>query len=271
MRGVQFSLWSLCALCLLGAEFRTGWVTPLRSLSYVYSQSVYQLVSSPQRALLTVSTFFREKATLQAVNEQLRLKLLEQSIVLNQLNVILAENQSLKALFNQAKTADLQGHLAKVIDMSQDKFVQHLLLNQGANAGVVPGRMVVDVQGMIGIVLEVFPGFSKVALITDASIGIPAVNVRSGFRTIVHGMGSPTTLTLLHVPNTADLEVGDRLETSDLGGHFKAGYPVGEITSIEKDSREAFMKVTVKPIAKLYQSFDVLILDKHQEESQDAS
>ncbi len=270
MRSLHYVLWSLFALCLLTIEFCTDWMVPVRSLGYAYNRAVSQVVSFPQQTILHIRLFAQNQETLRATNEKLRLKLLEQSITLNQVNRIVAENKSLKALFQQSQMDSLQGRLAKVIDMSQDKFSQHLVLNQGSKAGVIPGRMVVDTQGMMGIVAEVFPAFSKVALITDSSIGIPAVNVRSGFRTIVHGIGSPTTLTLLHVPNTADLAVGDRLETSDLGGHFKAGYPVGEIIAIEKDSTEAFMKVTVRPTAELYESFNVFILDK-SEEPQDAS
>lgn len=270
MRGLHYVLWSVFSLCLLAMEFCTDWLMPVRNLGHVYSRMVSHVVSFPQQTIVHLRAFAESQEKLRATNEQLRVKLLEQSITLNQVNRIVADNQSLKTLFQQHELSALQGRLAKVIDMSQDKFSQHLVLNQGAAAGVVPGRMVVDTRGMMGIVAEVFPTFSKVALITDSGIGIPAVTVRSGFRTIVHGIGSPTELTLLHVPNTADLVVGDKLETSDLGGHFKAGYPVGEIIAIDKDSTEAFMKVTVRPTAALYESFHVFVLDKN-EESQDAS
>jgi rod shape-determining protein MreC len=270
LRGLSYGLWSLCAVSLLTIEFRTDWMTPVRTLGYAYNRTISQFMGFPQQTILNVKLFFQTQKQWQATNEQLHLKLLDQSLLLNTVNHIVAENESLKALLQHTQTDAVSARLAKVMDMSNDKFTQQLFVNQGANAGIVPGGMVIDTQGMVGVVSAVFPTFSKVALVTDASLGIPAVNVRNGFRTIVHGIGSPTELTLLHVPNTADLVEGDKLETSDLGGHFKAGYPVGEIIDIERDSREAFMKVTVRPTAKLYQSVNVLILEK-SEATQNAS
>jgi rod shape-determining protein MreC len=54
-----------------------------------------------------------------------------------------------------------------------------------------------------------------------------------------------------HVAATTDIEVGDLLVTSGLGGRFPIGYPVAEVSAVERNPGEAFARVVAMPTAAL--------------------
>lgn len=60
----------------------------------------------------------------------------------------------------------------------------------------------------------------------------------------------------------SDIQVGDRLVSSGLGGIFPRGYPVAEVTAIERDARAASMTVRLRPLAHLQSMLEVLLLDQ---------
>jgi rod shape-determining protein MreC len=74
------------------------------------------------------------------------------------------------------------------------------------------------------------------------------------------GSGSLDKLNLIHVPDTADIVVGDLLVTSGLGGRFPSGYPVGRITEVRHDPGLPFAIVSAVPLAQLDRSRHVLLV-----------
>jgi rod shape-determining protein MreC len=97
-------------------------------------------------------------------------------------------------------------------------------------------------------------------LITDPSHALPVQNHRSGLRSLAVGVGPLNQLELAHLPNNADIRIGDVLVTSGLGGRFPAGYPVGRIVKIERNRGRPFATVTVQPSARLEQNREVLLV-----------
>jgi rod shape-determining protein MreC len=83
---------------------------------------------------------------------------------------------------------------------------------------------------------------------------------RNGLRTIALGTGAIDRLELPHIPDNADIRVGDLLVTSGLGGRFPPGYPVAEVLDVEQDPGRAFSHVTARPRALLDRSREVLVV-----------
>ena len=63
---------------------------------------------------------------------------------------------------------------------------------------------------------------------------------------------------------TTDIEEGDLLVTSGLGGRFPVGYPVAVVSKIERDPGQSFATVQAKPSAALDRSRYVLLVFKAQ-------
>jgi rod shape-determining protein MreC len=109
-------------------------------------------------------------------------------------------------------------------------------------------------------VLEVSAFTSRVILITDQSHAVPAQLSRNGMRVVAEGVGNYGVVILSYVALTADVQVGDLLVSSGLGGRFPAGYPVATVSEVERFDGSAFLTVKAKPEAKLNRSRHVLLV-----------
>jgi hypothetical protein len=98
-----------------------------------------------------------------------------------------------------------------------------------------------------------------VILITDAEHAIPVQSNRSGVRTIAVGTGDENKLSLPFVTVEADLQEGDLLFSTGLGGVFPPGYPVARVTAVKR-AGSTFASVEARPTAKLNQAREVLLI-----------
>ena len=64
----------------------------------------------------------------------------------------------------------------------------------------------------------------------------------------------------------SDIQVGDRLISSGLGGVFPRGYPVAEVVAVERDQRASFLKIKLRALARLNSMLEVLLLAKTPED-----
>ncbi|MFA5591444.1 MAG: rod shape-determining protein MreC, partial [Lysobacteraceae bacterium] len=62
------------------------------------------------------------------------------------------------------------------------------------------------------------------------------------------------------IPLSADLRVGDVLETSGIGGRFPAGFKVGTIQHLHPDDTRLFVVADVQPAARLDRGGEVLLV-----------
>ena len=103
---------------------------------------------------------------------------------------------------------------------------------------------------------------SRVMLITDTRSRVPVYVARTQQRTLVSGSNGYGSLEMPMLRADSDIQVGDRLVSSGLGGIFPRGYPVAEVTAIERDARAASMTVRLRPLAHLQSMLEVLLLDQ---------
>jgi rod shape-determining protein MreC len=79
-------------------------------------------------------------------------------------------------------------------------------------------------------------------------------------RAIALGTGAPDLLDIPYLPNSADIEEGDLLTSSGLGGRFPRDYPVAKVTTVVKDPSKPYAVVKAKPTALLETSREVLLV-----------
>jgi rod shape-determining protein MreC len=56
---------------------------------------------------------------------------------------------------------------------------------------------------------------------------------------------------MVNLPETADIQVGDILETSGLGGRYPQGIPVARVTGVTQLSGQPFARVIAEPLSAL--------------------
>lgn len=170
------------------------------------------------------------------------------------------ENNQLRSLLQSSPRGTERYSVARILAVDPEPFTQQLILDKGEKNGVYIGQPVLDADGVFGQIIYVAPYTSRVLLITDTLSAIPVEDMRSSLRGLVLGRGNGQNLVLANMPESADIKPGDSLVTSGLGGDFPAGYPVGTVIKIERNSGEGFSHITVEPSAQLNRSRLVLLV-----------
>ena len=151
-------------------------------------------------------------------------------ILQNKVRTLEVENQLLSRLLNYTPPADATFISAKIIAESGDNFT-HMLLVYIGDEPVKKGQIVLGNESVIGRVDKVSGHYAKVILVTDINSKIPVVVERTRARGILTGNNTATP-TLLFTRATADIQEGDVVVTSGVGGMFPAGLPIGFVSSI---------------------------------------
>ena len=211
---------------------------------------------------------FSERNKLLSDNASLRAEQIRLELQLQKLTTLEQENERLRELLSSAKYFEKERLLiAELLSVDLDPFRQRIVLNKGTRDGVYEGQPLLGAKGIIGQVDKVGAFNSVAILISDPNHALLGVVARSGQRSLVVGTGSIDKLELLHVTNTADINIGDLIITSGLDDRYPTDYPVAEVTSIQQIAGEAFSKVEAKPLVDLNTIREILLIWPDGQES----
>ena len=171
-----------------------------------------------------------------------------------------AENARLRAMLEARERMREQVRVAEIMSVSANPFRHVIVVDKGSTDGVFNGQAIVDAEGVVGQVIDVGVASSQCLLISDPGHDLPVEVNRNGLRTIARGTGEFSSLDLPFLPNNADIEPGDLLVTSGLGGAFPAGYPVAVVDTVTINPQEPFASVTAIPSAALNQMREVMLI-----------
>jgi len=247
-----------CALVV--SDHQGGWLSQFRQQASVAMQPLWWLAGLPSRLGESMRNDAATRTQLAADNRRLRNELLVLNAGQARLRVEAVENARLRALLGAVEQGSLDVQLAPILDVDQDPTRQRLLLDAGSRNGVRIGQSVIDAGGLLGQVIAVTPLTSTVLLVTDLEHAVPVIIARNGVRLVAYGSGRADHLALRNIPLSADVEIGDTLVTSGLGGRFPPGFPVGTITDLQPDDSRAFLVGDLKPASQLDRGRDVLLL-----------
>jgi rod shape-determining protein MreC len=237
------------------ADSRFDYLSQVRYYASMMVTPVQYLADLPSRVASAVGGTFMSRSELQSELDNLRDQLLEQSFKLQKLEHLEAENARLNDLLKASAVVDDVVVRVQLTGESPDPYLKRVLINKGSMEGVFIGQPVLDASGLMGQVVEVEALTSWVLLITDPQHATPVQIERNGVRAIASGTrDSLHMLTLNNIPNTEDIEVGDLLVTSGLGGRFPPGYPVGVVSSVIHDPGQPFAQVLAVPRAQINRS-----------------
>ena len=246
------------AILLLVLDHRGGWMRQARAQAQLLVQPVWALAGLPGRLGGGLRDTLASRSDLQEENRHLRNELLLANARLTRLRNAAIDNAQLRDLLGVVERSGLDVQLVPILDIDLEPSRQRLVLAAGSRQGVHVGQAVIDAGGLLGQVIEVNPMHSTVLLLTDPDHAVPVVVARNGVRLIAYGRGD--RLELHDVPLNRDVQVGDVLVTSGLGGRFPAGFPVATITALRPDESQAFLIGELAPAAQLDRGRDVLLL-----------
>jgi rod shape-determining protein MreC len=248
------------SLSLMTLDHRQHHLEGIRATLAVVVYPLQYLVDLPFAVGGWASENLAARSTLLEENGTLREQQLTLQFKLQKFEALESENQRLRSLLQSSSRKWERVLIAELLRVDFDPFRQLVLLNKGENDDVFQGHPLLDAHGVLGQVVHVSPFSSSAILITDPSHAVPIQVNRNGLRGLAVGTGADGLLDIPHLPNNADIEVGDLLVTSGLGLRFPPGYPVARVSHIEKDPTEPFATVSATPLAQLKQTREVLLV-----------
>ncbi|MBR1904456.1 MAG: rod shape-determining protein MreC [Alphaproteobacteria bacterium] len=240
-------------LFIMLSRFDSVAIEALNKVVIKVTGPVMQVVELPARVIHHVWTYFYDISHIYAENQLLRDENKQMMILQNKVRTLEVENQLLSRLLNYVPPAEASFMSAQVVAESGDKFT-HLLLIYVGNEAVKKGQIVMGDESVIGRIDTVSPPYAKVILITDINSKIPVVVERTRVRGILSGNNKDLPQ-LIFMRSTTDVQEGDIVVTSGVGGMFPAGLPIGFISSINGN------RVEVEPMADLSRVEYVRIVD----------
>jgi len=256
----SFLTLSVASIALMVADKRYDQLATVREWLSAAAYPVQVAVDAPFRAWDWISGSFADRGRLRQENLELTARLRLANLQLQRFAALEDENRRLRDMReNSAGVAD-RVLVASILNVDLDPFRHRVLLDKGAGDGVFKGQAVLDAEGIFGQVSQVHAKTAEVILISDAEHAIPVQSNRSGLRTIAVGTGDSNQLSLPFVTVEADLRVGDLLISTGIGGVFPSGYPVAEVTRVDRTAAATFALVEARPTARLDRDREVLLV-----------
>jgi rod shape-determining protein MreC len=258
--GFRFTLYALLSVVVMYLDQRQHYLERLRYVLQAAAYPIQLAVNSPGAAWRWTRESFESRDELRSENARLRASERDLELRSMRYEALARENGELRGLAAALPPVADRWLPAEIVNIQLSSLRQRLLLNRGAANGVFQGQAVLDDKGLIGQTTHVGPWSAEVILITDPEHAVPVRVERTGLRTIAVGAGDTTTLALPYLPANADIQSGDLLVTSGLGGVFPEGYPVAHVTEVHRDAVQPLAQVRAAPLAHVDTDTEVMLV-----------
>ena len=171
----------------------------------------------------------------------------------------LLANERLQKLLDFKTSLAFPSLTASVIGEDGAPWFKTLTINRGGVDGLQEGMPVVVAEGVVGQVIKVAAGSSRVLLLTDNASSLAGMIQRSRARGVVKGKGGGRC-SLEFTMREEDVKVGDVIITSGVGGVFPKGLAVGEIAMVKKGEYGIFQTIEVRPAVNITRLEEVIVL-----------
>lgn len=252
------------AVGLLIVDSRWQVLEPARKAVSVAIYPFQRLMLAPRDAIEHVSSWSNAAARARSEKEALQRQRIELAQIATHAAQLATENEQLRRLLNVSDTVTQQAVAVQVLYEPTNAFSQHLVFNKGTSSGIQAGMPVIDEGGVVGQIVRVTPFTSEAALLTDDKVSIPVQVLRNGLRLIAFGGNTAGKIEIRYLTASVDIEAGDTLVTSGIGGLFPAGLPVAEVETVEHDAASGFARAIARPLShpERYRHFLVLRIEQ---------
>lgn len=226
-----------------------------------------------QRGIAYVGTFLTDKAenlkqieNLLDENEALRNRVNDLSMEINRLQLDkyeLAHLQELYALDAQYESYEKVG--ARIVGSDSVNWYHSFLIDKGAEDGFCVNMNVIADGGLVGIITDVGPNWSRVTSIISDEINlmgrVPSTEdnlIISGDLAMVKTEGTISFSQLLDPDD--QVHKGDKVTTSSISDKYLPGLVVGYIDSATLDSNNMTKSGTILPVVDFNHLNEVLVI-----------
>ncbi|WP_047984040.1 rod shape-determining protein MreC [Ornithinibacillus californiensis] len=204
-------------------------------------------------------------------NQILREKLAQYKGLIYEVQEIKEENVELRELLDKKDSIRSYNPIhATVTARSPERWIEQVTINKGTLAGVEENMAVITAEGMVGKIQSVSKLTSTVQLLTgfDEFNRISATVSRDDEGNDIFGLieaydeETDSLLFKIIEESDKDIEKGELIVSSGMGGVFPAGLPIGTVKEVIPDQYGLTKTALVEPAANMYEINNVVVVDR---------
>lgn len=242
---------------LISLSIRSGDSIPfLQQASNDITAVLGRVFSRPANALTNVFESVSDLQNTYEENQRLKIEIDKIYERQSEISVLRDENLRLgEELELQNSLTDFRTISGTVISRNPDNWVDQIIVDRGSQDGVEVGMPVMSGNGLIGRISEVNPTSSKIVLLTN--IEQTANQVSSEIileEEVIYGLisgydNNNNRLVMSQITSTIEIDDGELITTSGLGGVIPRGLVIGEVEEVTMDAHGLAQQVYVRPAA----------------------
>lgn len=222
-------------------------------------------------------SFFHDIDAVRKENEALKMKVIELEKENRELLSFKDKNDELREALNlKAQFDDFEIEGANIIAIDPGNWFNIFKIDKGGKDGIAADCPVVtNSKGLVGRVMSSDLTSSKVLTIIDEDSAVACwISKAGGGHARVRGdmlLKEQGRCRLDYIPLDVDVEVGDIIETSGLGGIYPKGILVGKVIEVRKTNSEMDRYAIVEPAADFKRLEEVYVLKSRIENTETGS
>jgi len=240
------------AFVLLGIVLdQLGYLGPVRSYVQTALTPLQSALSTTAQDLSRQFETTEDVRALQAKNAELE-ALANQLMVENvRLREVERENELLRQLLNYTRnnpqfsyeTTSVKG---RSVGFDPTNLLYFVYVDVGARSGIAQGMPVVTDRGLVGRVTAVGPNSAQILMLIDPASSVNAIIQNSRATGVVRG-NIDGTITMERIPPNEEVNPGDIVLTSGLGGNFPDKLVIGQVTEVIQRDQDMFQQARIRP------------------------
>ena len=232
----KFSLLSLITLSIIILILSSFDYKIIKTVRSGINEIIYRgsfVISAPEKIVKNLNTEIRNHFGLYSNSKKLEKELNEYRSQKISLDILKFENQKFRQQLDDYLIST-EIVFSKIIIDNKSPFLRSIVINKGSRDGIKSGMAVLDQQYLVGKVIEVNFGTSRVLLLSDINSNIPITISPGNLLAIATGTGKDQAKVNFLKKNHFDKITNDSLVySSGTGGLIKSGVPIGRITDFD--------------------------------------
>jgi rod shape-determining protein MreC len=242
----------IVALVLLGTALdRLGYLSPIREFVYLVLAPLQSAVTTTAQEIAIQFEVPADIQILQARNVELEILANNLMVENARLADVERENQILRQLLNYTRnnpqfTYETTTIVGRSIGFDPTNLLYFVYVDVGARDGAAKAMPVVTDRGLVGRITAVSPNLAQILLLIDPASSVNAIIQNSRITGVVRGH-IDGTLTMERIPPNEEVNPGDIVLTSGLGGNFPDKLVIGQITEVIQRDQDMFQVARIRP------------------------
>lgn len=273
----KYTLWILSGICVvaifIGLIFNISG-GPLNTIAGYIFVPMQQGINNTGSWIFDKANDFKTMKEVMKENEELQKEVDDLRGQLNTIKLEQSELENYRELYQlDQKYPSFEKVAASVVAKDGSNWFSTFTINRGTNHGIEVGMNVLAGSGLVGIIIDAGPNYSKVRSIIDDTSNVSAMITNTGDNFIVSGnlktMNESMVITFNELKDSDNqVKAGNQVVTSYVSDLYHQGILIGYISTIEDSPNNLTKMGTITPVVDFEHLEEVLVITKLKETSE---